>query len=203
MSDARFTSSAFGFSWIAADPPWMERASHGLVDEGAVWLVDPLDVPGLDDRVFAAGRPRAVLQLLSRHRRDCGAIAERLGVPLCVVPATLPGAPFVPIRVGAPFWRETALWWPRRRVLVVPEALGTAPYYRAPGEPVGVHPYLRILVPPRVLLGFGPDHLLVGHGRNLHAGVPAAIERAVERARRDLPRVAPRLLTSVTGRMRA
>jgi hypothetical protein len=188
-----------GFGWIAADPPWMERAAHALVADGGVWLVDPVDVPGLDDRVAAAGEPRGVLQLLDRHRRDGRAIAERLGVPLHVTPGALPGTPFEPIPVPAPGWHETALWWAEQRVLVVAEALGTVRYYRAPGESLGVHPYLRIVGPPRVLLGFEPDLLLVGHGPRLGDGVPAAVARAVGRARRDLPRVLPRLLTARRG----
>jgi hypothetical protein len=163
---------------------------------GFGWIVD---VPGLDDRVAAAGEPRGVLQLLDRHRRDGRAIAERLGVPLHVTPGALPGTPFEPIPVPAPGWHETALWWAEQRVLVVAEALGTVRYYRAPGESLGVHPYLRIVGPPRVLLGFEPDLLLVGHGPRLGDGVPAAVARAVGRARRDLPRVLPRLLTARRG----
>ncbi|HZO61902.1 MAG TPA: hypothetical protein VFB35_02875 [Gaiellaceae bacterium] len=189
-----------GFGWIASARGWMERASHALVDGGDVWLVDPVDVPGLDARIAEAGRPRAVLRLLARHDRDCARIARRLGVPLLVAPPSVPDAPFEAFAVGGERGsRETALWWPGPRVLVVPETLGTARYYCAPGEALGVHPFARVRRPPAILLRYRPDLLLVGHGPGLHEDVPALIERAVRRARRDLPRTLPRIVTAWRG----
>ena len=186
-----------GFGWIAPEPPAMERASHALAAGGGVWLVDPTDFPGLDERVAGLGEPRAVLQLINRHNRDCAAIAARLGVPHLAMPATVPESPFEVVPVPAvPGWKETALWWPERRTLVVTEAIGTARYYCAPGQPVGVNPVLRLLRPPAALLRFAPEHLLFGHGAGLHEGAAAALEQAVRRSRRDLPRVVPRLLAA-------
>jgi hypothetical protein len=184
-----------GFGWIAPQPVWMERTSHALVAGGGVWLVDPVDFPGLDERVRALGEPRGVLQLLGWHTRDCAPVAARLGVPHQVTPSVVPGSPFEPVPVpGTPRWRETALWWPARRTLVVTEAVGTVRYYRAPGRPLGVHPFLRLIRPPNVLRGYEPEHLLVGHGTGVHVDAAGALEEAVRRARRDLPRVVPRLL---------
>ena len=105
--------------------------------------------PELDDRVRELGAPAGVVQLLDRHNRDCAAVARRLGVPHHVVPRQLPGTPFelrqvVQLRV----WREVALWWPERRLLLVADALGTIPFFRAGAEPAGLHPVLR-LRPPR------------------------------------------------------
>ena len=48
------------------------------------------------------------------------------------------------------WWREAALWWPRERVLVVADVLGTVGYFTAGDEPLGVHPFRR-LTPPRAL----------------------------------------------------
>jgi hypothetical protein len=93
------------------------------------------------------------------------------------------------------WWREVALWWPERRLLLVADALGTVPYFRAGTEPAGVHPFLRPW-PPRSLRGLEPDHLLVGHGEGIHAQ-PAAFESALQTARRRIPRWlagVPRLL---------
>ena len=45
----------------------------------AVWLFDVIDDPDLDARVRELGEPAAVVQLLDRHNRDCGAVAQRLG----------------------------------------------------------------------------------------------------------------------------
>jgi len=38
----------------------MERAFHALVDDGRVWLVDPLDGPEMEDAA-ALGEPAGVL----------------------------------------------------------------------------------------------------------------------------------------------
>jgi hypothetical protein len=130
-----------------------------------------------------------VIQLLDRHLRDCGALAERHGVPLLRTPFDrVAGAPFQPVAVlRRPRWSETALWWPQRRALVVPEALGTAPYYPAPGEPLGVHPLVR-LTPPRVLARYDPERLLPCHGAPLEGpGVGEQVRRAIARSRREIP----------------
>ena len=186
-----------GFGWISADPGWMGRAAHALLVGGGVWLVDPVDFDGLDDRIGSLGSPRAVLQLFGRHERDCGSLSARLGVPLLVSPETVPGTPFEAIRIKGPGgWRETALWWPERRTLIVSEALGTIRFFCAPGRPLGVHPVLRLLRPPSALLRFDPEHILVGHGRGLHDSAADALRSALHGARRELPALLPRLLTA-------
>ena len=134
---ARFCDELpFGFGWIAATPGYMQRASHALVDEGRVWLVDPVDVEELDERIRAVGKPVGVIQLLDRHGRDCAALAERYGVPLHRLPFSgVIGSPFdVRRSVDLPRWREAALWWPARRTLIVADALGTASYFLASGR---------------------------------------------------------------------
>ena len=178
----------FGFGWIVEER--IGRTSHALAADGGVWVVDPVNVPGVEERIRALGEPRGVVQLLDRHERDCAALAERLGVPLHEVPFDgIPGSPFDVLRVvRLPVWREAALWWPEARVLVCADAVGTVPYFRAPGEAVGVHAFLR-LTPPRRLRSSDPLHLLCGHGEGLHGeDTPAALRRALRRSRRDLPR---------------
>ncbi|HEX2507634.1 MAG TPA: hypothetical protein VHK23_04865 [Miltoncostaeaceae bacterium] len=180
----------WGVGWIAAEPAFMQRACHALAHGGGVWLIDPVDGDGLEDRIAPLGQVRGVLQLLDRHGRDAAALARRHDVPLLATPfARVAGAPFEPIAVlRRRRWSETALWWPERRALVVAEALGTAPYFPAPGARVGVHPALR-LTPPRPLAGFDPERLLVGHGPPLlGGGVAAAVRSAIERSRREIPR---------------
>lgn len=188
--DVRFCDELeHGFGWIAAEPAPMQRASHALVDGGDVWLVDPVAGDGVLERVGAAGRPAGVIQLLDRHRRDCAALAERLGVPLHRVPfGDVAASPFRALSVvRLPLWQEAALWWPERRVLVVADALGTAPYFLAPGESLAVHPFLR-LWPPRVLAGVDPEHVSCGHGEGIHGPDAAELVRvAVATARRRTP----------------
>jgi hypothetical protein len=172
------------FGWVAEER--VERCSHALCSDGRVWLVDPLAALGLEERLRALGEPAGVTQLLDRHGRDCAALAARLGVPHEVVPSGRVG-PFEALQVvDRRFWRESALWWPERRILVTADALGTARYYRAGRDRLAVHPVLR-LVPPRKLGAFEPLHVLCGHGEGVHEDAAAALDEALATARRRLP----------------
>jgi hypothetical protein len=177
---------ADGFGWVQDEPE--QRASHALAVDGRVWLFDVVDGPDLDDRVGELGEPAAVVQLLDRHNRDCAAVAQRLGVPHHRVPRELPGTPFeLKSVVRLRIWREVALWWEERKLLLVADALGTIPFFCAGAEPAGVHPFLRVW-PPRSLGGLEPEHLLVGHGEGVHHD-PLALTSALRTARRRLPRL--------------
>jgi hypothetical protein len=192
-----YDEQPFALSWI--DPKLM-RTSHALVTESGVWLIDPVDDAEALERVAALGAPAGVLQLLDRHKRDCAAIASRLGVAHLDVPDDVPGSPFEVIHVvRRPGWKESALWWPERRVLVVAEALGTTEHFTLGQGPVGVHPMLR-LTPPGVLREQMPDHLLVGHGKGVHGShTAAAIEHALETARSGAPKAIVRLGALLVG----
>jgi hypothetical protein len=175
----------FGFGWMVDDES-MRRTSHALVGDGGVWLVDPVDWPEADARARSLGEPRGVIQLLDRHNRDCAALATRLGVQHHIVPKRIDGPfDFLPI-VSSRWWREVALWWPERRVLVCADAVGTVTYFRAPGEPLGVHPLLR-LRPPKALRRVFPEHVLCGHGSGVHENAAKALHEALRTARRRLP----------------
>jgi hypothetical protein len=189
---------ALGLTWIVAEP--MERAFHALVDGGRVWLVDPLDGPELED-AMVLGEPAGVLQLLDRHNRDCAEVAARLGVPHLKVPDAVPGSPFEAIAaVRIPRWRETALWWPAKKALVVAEVLAANPMHTGGKQRVGMHLFLRPW-PPSALRGYEPEHLLLGHGRGVHGpGAAASLEIAYARARRDLPQVLRRLPTTARSK---
>lgn len=177
----------WGFGWIREEAH--ERASHALVADGVVWLVDPLDAPGLQERVRDAGEARGVIQLLDRHNRDCAALAARFGVPHHKLPREDVGPfRFLPV-VRNRVWKEVALWWEDERVLVCADALGTLPYFLASGERVGVSPLLR-LTPPAALAGLEPEHVLVGHGEGVHEDAAAALEYALRNARRGAPAAA-------------
>ena len=186
--------SEWGFGWIDAGDR-MRRTSHALLADGRVWIVDPVDGEGVDERIRALGEPGGVLQLLDRHDRDCAAFAARLGVPHHVVPlGRLKGVPFefLLVRKGR-FWKESALWWEAERVLCVADALGTLPYFCAPGETLGVHPLLRPIPPRKRLGGVSPRHVLCGHGEGVHGDqAEAAFREALSTARRRLPRVVAR-----------
>ncbi len=180
---------AFAFGWLHPEPDWMARAGHAVLAGGGVWVIDPIDGDGVDERIRALGEPAGVVRLLDRHPRDCEAFAARLGVPLHCEPFDgVRGAPFevVPV-LRMRGWHEVALWFGAERTLVCADALANAPGYRAPGERVGVHPFLRIR-PPRRLTGYPAEHVLLGHGPGLHGQecVPA-VRRAMDTAWRQAP----------------
>src|SRR5215218_6940486 len=175
--DVTYDELPFGFSWLPDEA--LSRTAHALDTGDGVWLVDPVDVPEAIERATALGTPAGVLQLLDRHNRDCAAIA---GSPLRVLPV-----------LDVPRWREIALWWPERRVLVVAELIGTSRVYALGSGAAGVHPMLRLLT-PGALRGYEPEHLLVGHGLGVHGpDATEALAHAYAHARKDLPRLAARL----------
>ena len=190
-----------GFSWIVAEP--MTRTSHALAAEGKVWLVDPVDWPIALERAAALGEPTAVVQLLDRHDRDAARIAEHLGIPHLRLPSALPGSPFEMVEVmRSRRWREVALWWPTRRTLVVAEALGTNSFFVVGDDRVGVHGLLKLTPPRRLLGGYEPEHLLVGHGEGVHGpDAAAALRDALSRSRLSVISWASGLLLRMAKRV--
>jgi hypothetical protein len=186
----------FGFTWVQDEP--MARASHALVADGRVWLVDPVDGPGVDERIRAAGEPAGVIMLLGRHSRDAAAFAARLGVGVHELEAP---PPFETIRLRTPMGRESALWWPERRVLGCADALGTVGYFRAPGDRIAVHPFLR-LTPPRALAQLDAERVLVGHGEGVHERAAAAVRESIGTARRRVPSLALEQARRTVGHLR-
>ena len=181
----------------------MARAAHAVAGaDGRVWVFDPFDdrAGEAERRVRALGPAAGVVQLLDRHARDCAAWAQRLGVPHHVVPRG--GLPFelVDVLRLPRVWSEVAAWLPDSRTLVVADALANAPGYRAAGEPLGVHPFLRI-VPPRALGRLPVEHLLLGHGPGLHGDdARRALAEALRTSRRNAPRFAVDQVRRVLGR---
>jgi hypothetical protein len=190
----------FGFGWISPHKPELQMASHALLADGQVWLVDPSEGAGVEERARALGEPAGVLQLLDRHNRACAAFAERLGVPHYRVPFESVG-PFEMVAVvQRKRWQEVALWWPQRRVLVCADALGTVPHsFALGGERLGVHPLLR-LTPPKQLAWFEPEHVLCGHGAGVHERATEAVREALANARRRIPRLALELPKALARR---
>lgn len=193
-----------GFGWLAYPEEGMKRASHALVSDGEVWLVDPVDADGLDDLLAAEGEVAGVVVLLDRHNRDANDIAARHGVSVHR-PAwmdTVDSDYDIPVedlgdelgdtgyRVGklhdTPVWREAFLHHPEDGTLVVPESLGTASYFLTAGERVGVHPMLRLL-PPRELVDYDVERVVMGHGEGVMTDAASAIRDAVRNSRRRAP----------------
>ena len=181
-----------GFGWLAEEAA--TRTSHALAADGSVWLVDAVDWPEAIDRALALGEPAGVIQLLDRHNRDCAALARRFGVPHLVVPDAVAGSPFeiVPM-MRRKHWRESALWWPATRTLVVADALGSNRFYTGGQAPIGVHVLLRFR-PPKALAALVPQRVLVGHGEGVVGPDAAdALGDALRTSLRSLPGVLLRI----------
>ncbi|MFB6362113.1 MAG: hypothetical protein ABEH59_12440 [Halobacteriales archaeon] len=206
---------ADGVTWIAEPGKPIQRASHALLGDDGVWIVDPVDVEEIHAEIDALGDVAGVTVLIDRHKRDASAFARRYDVPV-YVPTVLGDAlddAGVPVEtfegglgrsgyrsrpvVSNRIWREAALVSHGGKTVVVPEALGRNDFCRAPDERVGVHPGLR-LWPPRQQLGdLDPERLLVGHGPPLGEDAGAAIQDTLAGARRRAPRAFLRMVTSL------
>jgi hypothetical protein len=207
-----------GFSWIAYPDELMQRASHAIAVDGDVWLVDPVDAPGLDAELEDLGQVAGVVLLLDRHKRDCGTVATRHDVPVSV-PASMSG---VVDEIDADierfeseladtglestdlinnrFWQEVALYDHETATLVVPESVGTSSYFRTEAERLGVHPMLRLRPPRRTLQQFSPDRVLVGHGDPVLTEASVALTDALAYGRRRTPRLYASMIKSrLTG----
>ncbi len=187
MSAKIIERGEIGITWVMDEPN--ARASHALVSDGRVWIIDPVDDPAAIERAVELGRPVSVLQLLDRHNRDSQAVADRLGVPRVVLPLELRNTPFEAIEVVENrIWKERALWWQAEQTLVVAEAIGTSPMFKPSDAGAGVHIGLRLNPPRKALGSYVPRHLLVGHGEPIHGtGAARALDEALARSRRDLP----------------
>lgn len=193
-----------GVGWIAHPDETMERASHALAVDGDVWVIDPVDVEGLDELLGEIGSVAGVVVLLDRHKRDAAAVATRHGVsvhlpefmrdiaddfdaPVELVHGELGETDYVPFEVVDNIaWSEAALYSEDDGVLVVPESVGTSEYFLAAGERLGVHPAVR-LFPPKDLARLAPERVLVGHGSGVHDDATATLEDAISGSRTRTP----------------
>lgn len=211
-----------GVGWIAYPNEAMERASHALAvpnEEGDddVWVIDPVDAPGVDDLLAEFGSVAGVVVGLDRHERDAETIATRHDAPV-YVPEWMTGvvegtdatvrrfgrrladSGFESIRIRdsmVPPWQEVGLF--DGETLVVPESLGSASYFRGDRERLGVHPMLRFTPPRTALSGLDPDRVLVGHGVGVLENAGSAVEDALAGSRRKAPGLYAKTLRSALG----
>lgn len=177
----------------------MQRASHAIDFGDGVWIVDPVEAPGIDEKIEELGTVKGVAVLLDRHERDAAAFASRFDVPVYHPPyvdrefeapteflgATLPEESVEVIQtLDWPGWKEGALF--DGETLLVADVLGNASYFTAGNERLGVHPMVRIS-PPQKLRRLTPDRILVGHGPGIGEDATRALDRALDGARKRLP----------------
>ena len=206
-----------GRTWIADPSELIQRASHALVLEAGIWLIDPVDAPGITALIDDLGPVAGVVVLLDRHTRDAAAFANRYDCSVWIPErfngvskkldapverfddtggvrsdgnATLGDSRLEAFVVGdSRLFRETALYDPELGTLVVPETLGTAAYFRTGAERLGVNPLRRFRPPRSRFESFEPERVLVGHGRPVTTDATEALHYALEGTRRRIPRL--------------
>jgi hypothetical protein len=211
-----------GVGWQVHPEESARRTSHAFAGPDGVWVVDPLDAPGVDDLLAEVGEVAGVVVCSSFHARDAAAFARRHDVPVSLPPgservAARLDAPTRSLRDGdggfrfrratpLPTWSETVAYRDRDGTLYAADSLGTVAGWTAPGERLGVYLFCRP-VPPRALFaGFDPERVLVGHGEGVFDGADAALADALDGARRRLPRAlladGPTQLRALAGALR-
>lgn len=184
-----------GISWIARPDEDAQRASHALSTAAGVWVVDPVDADGLDQRLAALGDVAGVVVAQDRHTRDAAAVARRHDVSVFVpdwmrlarekleadaepIGSTLPGTECeVHELIRTDEWEEAVLVDERTDTLIVPETLGTLPAFGGDETALGVHP--AVDEPPARLADWTPERVLVGHGPSVHTDANAELRRAI------------------------
>ena len=194
-----------GLGWLAHPNETGHRASHLVDAPDGVWLIDPLDVPDLDDHIAEFGDLAGIAICSNYHARDADAIAarhgvsiflptwlrrpvERLSAPLERYESTLGDSGFEVMKYSPfPGYYEAIAYRESDGTLYVPDALGTAPFYTVGDERIACYGVVR-LVPPRDLLRqIAPERILVGHGEGVFTDPAAALADALDGARRRLP----------------
>jgi hypothetical protein len=201
-----------GVGWLAYPDEDGRRASHAVVgDKGDVWVIDPIDAPGVDDLLTELGDSVAGVAVLSNyHTRDAGVIADRYDVPVSLpewmgrveerIDASIErytenlGDSGFQVRRCSPIpgWEEAIAYRESDRTLYVADVLGTAPLYAVDDERIGVYLLAR-LFPPREMDDFVPERILVGHGTGIFEDAAAALTDATMKARQRFPKA---LMTS-------
>ncbi|WP_266077428.1 hypothetical protein [Haladaptatus caseinilyticus] len=191
-----------GVGWMAHPDETMQRASHALVHDGDLWIIDPVDASELDDLLADFGDVAGVVVLLDRHMRDAEEIARRHEVPLYLPTWVRRSVSGIPVRrfertladtdfrvlklFDNPAWQEAGLYDETTGTLVVPESVGTAEYFRTGRERLGVHPMVRLL-PPNELRGLTPERILVGHGAGVFDDAAVTLADTLDGSRRRYP----------------
>jgi len=195
-----------GVGWIAHPDEDGERASHAIVGNDGVWIVDPVDAEGIDDLIAEYGDVAGVVVLSSHHARDAGAVADRHGVAVHVprwmgrveervdAPVerfddTFGDSGFQITRVGPLGLYEGAVAYRESDgTLYVPDLLSSGSAYPTGDERVGVMLGLRPFPPTDTFAGIDPERILFGHGEGVFERPGDALDDAIDGARRRFPR---------------
>jgi hypothetical protein len=195
-----------GFGWFAHPDERGERASHAIRGDDGVWLVDPIDAPGIDARIEELGDVAGVAVLSNWHARDAGEFAARHDVAVHLPDWMTRVSDLVDVRVERyerylgdsgfqvdhvtplPGWHEGVAYRDSDGTLYTPDLLTTSDYGLVGDERLGLTLPSRPFPPRAVLEDCQPARVLVGHGNGVFENADAALEDAVDNARRRFPR---------------
>lgn len=203
---------ADGFGWLAHPAEAGRRASHAMRGEDGVWLFDPIDGPGVDERVAELGPVAGVAVLSNYHGRDAAALADRHEVAVHL-PAWMdrvadavdapverydaPVGEWVPladagieVRTVDPTiaWREAIAFSPTDGTLRIPDMLSSLPQMCVGTERLGWFLLHRLAPPRSALADLEPDRILFGHGEGVSEDAAGALDGALGGVRRTFPR---------------
>lgn len=194
-----------GFGWLAHPDEEGMRASQSFRFDEEVWLVDPLDAPGIDDHIDELGEVVGVTVCSSMHTRDAEVFARRYDVPVYLpegmsrVPDLIdaeirwyeeefPARDVTVIRRNPfPAYDEANLYHEPTRTLYIADAIGTTPWHTVGDETIGAQAILR-LFPPNELLTITPERICFGHGVGVFTDAGDALEETVTAGQRRFPR---------------
>lgn len=195
-----------GVGWIAHPNETGERASHALKGDNGVWLIDPVDAPGVDELVAEFGSVAGVAVLSSHHARDAGTIANRHGVKVHIprwmdrveahVEASveregdlLSNSGFDITRVNPlSIYRGAIAYRERDGTLIIPDLLSSGSGYPVEDERMGVLLALRLTPPKDVFRGMEPQRILFGHGEGIFENTSEALTTALSGSRKQYPK---------------
>ena len=193
-----------GFGWFAHSEEEGMRASHAFMFDDGVWIVDPLDSPGIDEHITRLGEVVGVTVCSSMHARDADIFAKRYDIPVYIPE----GMGRVSDRLNAeiiryqdfpargvmvvhrnpfPGFDEGNLYHEPTRTLYIGDSLGTTPWHTIEQETIGAQAILR-LFPPKGLLGVTPERIFFGHGMGIDTDAGSVLKDTVTAGRKRAPR---------------
>lgn len=199
-----------GFGWFAHPNEFGSRASHAIQGEDGVWVFDPLEAPGIHDRVDELGTVTGVVVQGNFHGRDAVSFSEHYDVPVHLpiwmdrvadrVEAQTErfqaptgewlelGASGMMVRTIDPltFMREAIVYRPADGTLRIADMLNTLGGFI--GNEQITCTFLHRFAPPREpFADLDVERILVGHGEGVFDDAAAALEYTLANARRHLP----------------
>lgn len=199
-----------GFGWFAHPDELGIRASHAIQGEDGVWVFDPLEAPGVHDRLAELGTVVGIAVQGNFHARDAASFAERYDVPV-YLPVWMdrvaeridapterfPAPPGETVELGASgmmirtidpltFWQEALVYRPTDGTLRIADMLFNG--MQVGNERLACHFFHRFAPPREPFADLDPERILLGHGEGVFDDAAGALEYTLDNARRHLPR---------------